>query len=300
MLQFLTDAAVPGCLFFLMLVAGTEITQVDVQRLSQNTRAVLLGSAGQLLTLPLVALAINSVISPPPAVAAGLLLLSLSPNGGISNTYCYLARCNVLLSATITVAGTVLCLFTIPMWLKLLPNVPGFGVKLLDIPSQTIFAQLLALMVVPMGIGMLLRQSYPNKVADAAKPLRRLSIVLVALILALAVATVSGDLSVLLFDIVIAAALFIVAAMLIGWLLGYGLAEKDRTVLVIEAGVRNVGVALLLGGVMLRPDAFGILASMITGYFIVEVAIMLAYSRRQGRRLAGFIARPESSREYPN
>lgn len=287
MLEFLADFAVPGCLFFLMLVAGTEITQADFKRLAQNARAVLLGSAGQLLVLPALALAINAALSPPLGVAAGLLLLSICPNGGISNAYCYLARCNVLLSATITAAGTILCLVTIPAWLKVLPNVPGFGVELLDVPSRTIFAQLLALMVLPMGIGMLVRHVYPNKVSNAEKPLRRLSIGLVALILALAVATVGSDLSGLLLDIGVAATLFIVAAMLVGWLLGYGLAEKDRTVLVIEAGVRNVGVALLLGGVMLRPEAFGILASFITGYFIVEVVIMLTYSRRQARRLAG-------------
>jgi hypothetical protein len=73
--------------------------------------------------------------------------------------------------------------------------------------------------------------------------------------------------------------------MLLGWLLGYGLAERDRAVLVIEAGVRNVGVALLLGAAMLTPEAFGILAGFITGYFLVEVVIMLAYARHQERRL---------------
>ncbi len=285
MLQFLADAAVPGCLFLLMLVAGTEITQADVQRLWQNARAVLLGSMGQLVALPMVALVINAAIKPPPAVAAGLLLLSLSPNGGISNTYCYLARCNVLLSATITAAGTVLCLFTIPAWLKLLPNVPGFSVELLEVPSQKIFAQLLGLMILPMGIGMLARRAYPDKVADAERALRWLSIGTVALILVLAVVTVRSALSGLLPSIGAGAFLFIAAAMVVGWLLGYGLSEQDRAVLVIEAGVRNVGVALLLGGAMLTPEAFGIFASFITGYFIVEVAIMLAYARHQARRL---------------
>lgn len=284
MLQFLADHAIPGCLFFLMLVAGTEILQADFLRLPHNARAVLLGSAGQLLALPPIALAITAVVSPPPAVAAGLLLLSLSPNGGISNSYCYLARCNVLLSAAITAAGTVLCLFTIPAWLGLLAEVRGLNIELLDVPSRTIIAQLLVLMILPMSIGMLARRAYPEKTANVKKPLRWLSIGFVALILALAVATVGPDLSGLVFNIVVSAALFIVAAMFVGWLFGRGLGDRDRPVLVIEAGVRNVGVALILGRAMVTPEAFGALASFITGYFIIEVAIMLAYARHRSRR----------------
>lgn len=46
MLQFLIDVAVPACLFLLMLVAGTEVSVADFSRLTQNLRAVLLGSAG--------------------------------------------------------------------------------------------------------------------------------------------------------------------------------------------------------------------------------------------------------------
>lgn len=287
MLQFLADTAVPASLFLLMLVVGTEVTREDFRGLAENVQAVLLGSAGQLLVLPAIALAINAALSPPPAIAAGLLLLSLSPNGGISNSYCYLARCNVLLSATITAVGTALCLVTIPAWLALLPNVPGFDVALIEVPAATIVAQLLVLMVLPLVMGMLVRRAYPEKVANAGKLLRWLSVGVVAVILAAAVATVRGELSGLLFDIGLSATLFIVAAMMVGWLLGHGLGNRDRPVLVIEAGVRNVGVALLLGGTMLTPESFGIFASFLTGYFIWEVVIMLAYVRYTARHLEG-------------
>jgi bile acid:Na+ symporter, BASS family len=47
-------------------------------------------------------------------VATAILLIALCSGGPISNNYCYLARCNVSLSATITAVGTVLCLVSIP------------------------------------------------------------------------------------------------------------------------------------------------------------------------------------------
>jgi predicted Na+-dependent transporter len=52
MLQVLTDYGVPGCVFLLMLVAGTDVRLADFTRLRENTRAVVAGSAGQLLALP--------------------------------------------------------------------------------------------------------------------------------------------------------------------------------------------------------------------------------------------------------
>ncbi|MFT3731740.1 MAG: bile acid:sodium symporter [Hyphomicrobium sp.] len=284
MLQFLADQAIPVCVFFLMLVAGTEISRADFSRLSQNTRVVLLGSAGQLLALPPIALAIIAVSSPPSTIAAGLIILSLSPNGGISNSYCYLARCNVLLSATITAVGTALCLVTIPAWLTLIPSARDFNVVLLEVPSRTVVTQLLVLMILPIGIGGLVRREYPKWTASATKALRWLSIGFVAIILASAVATVGANLSELMLSIVMTAALFIIAAMTVGWLFGRGLNDRDRPVLAIEAGVRNVGVALLLGRTVVAPETFGALASFITGYFIVEVVIMLPYAHCQARR----------------
>lgn len=285
MLQFLADLAVPGCLFLLMLIAGTEILHDDFLNLSNNSRSIVVGALGPLIVLPPAVLAISAVVSSPPVVAAGLLLLSLCPNGGISNSYCYLARCNVLLSAAITAAGTLLCLVTIPIWLRLLTDTPGLNVPLLDVPTQTIITQLLLLMALPMSIGVMARRAWPRKIAQIKKPLQFLSIGIVATILALATATVGPELSMHLSSITLSAALFIVAAMSVGWLLGRGLGDRDRPVLVIESGVRNVGIALILGQAMIARDAFGILASFITVYFIIEVAIMLTYARYQSRNI---------------
>lgn len=212
------------------------------------------------------------------------MLLSLCPNGGISNYYCYLARCNVLLSATITAVGTAFSLLTIPLWLQLLPSFPSaadFGA----VPAKTILAQLIALMVVPMAIGMVLRYVFAAQVRTTAKPLRLSSFLVVALILASAIGSVADQLSGLFVSIIASATFFILCAMLLGWVMGYGLGAGDRPVLVIEGGVRNVGVALIVGGSVLSREGFGVFASFLTGYFIVEIAIMLIYARYQAARL---------------
>ncbi len=279
MLQILANYAVPGSLFLLMLVAGTEVSVADFSGLRHNFRVVAIGAAAPLAMLPLVVLFINSIAAPPAPVAAGMLLLSFCPNGGISNYYCYLARCNVLLSATITAVGTVLSLLTIPVWLQLLPTFSSAAAGLVTVPAGTILAQLIVFMVVPMFIGMLLKHLFPERLSLIAKMLRIFSIMIVALILLSAIAGVADQLSSLFASIALCALLFIASAMIFGWMLGHGLGARDRPVLVIESGVRNVAVALIIGGMLLSKDGFGIFASFITGYFIVEIAIMLIYGR---------------------
>lgn len=290
MLNILVDYAVPGCVFLLMLIAGTDVIISDFSRVSKNSRAVVLGSAGQLLTLPGIALLVQSIATPAPSVALGILLLSLCPSGGISNYYAYLARANVLLSATITATGTALSLLTIPLWLKFLPALPSVAAHFPGVPSKIVLAQLFALMIVPMAIGIFLRHRFAASIQAVAKLLRFISLGIILIVLALGITSVFDRLSLLLLDIFKSAFLFIVFAMILGWCLSYGLSARDRPVLVIESAVRNVGVALIMGSSLLSKDDFGIFASFIAGYFMVEIAIMLIYARYKANETPDFPA----------
>lgn len=285
MLPLVVDYGVPATLFLLMLIAGTEVGREDLASLQRHPRAVLLGSAGQLLLLPLVALLIITLSSPLPAIAVGMLLLTLSPGGGISNYYCYLGRCNILLSATITTAGAVLSLFTIPLWLKMLPALPAVGDELPTVPAGTIIGQLLVLMILPMAIGAFLRHLFPATVEGSRRRLRWLSLGVLALVLGLTLWSVREALVGLAGEILISSVKFILAAMAVGWLLGLGLHARDRAVLVMESGVRNIAVALILGSALLSIESFGIFVSFLTGYFVAEVAIMLTYARYLQQRV---------------
>ncbi len=279
MLHALAGYAVPANMLLLMLIAGTEISFSDFSRLREYPVAVMLGSAGQLLFLPLLALLILTTVKLPGEISAGLLLLSMCPGGGISNYYCYLARCNVLLSATITAVSTVLSLISIPLWIELLPVASIVGGAFPGAPVRTIMAQLLVLMVLPLAVGMGLRHFAPIWIAKNAALLKRTSIIVILLILGLATWTTRHELAALFLDILTAAAAFIFSAMALGWVLGITLEKRDRAVLVVESGVRNISVALILGAAMLPRESFGTFASFLTGYFITEIVIMLTYAR---------------------
>jgi BASS family bile acid:Na+ symporter len=276
MLHVLVTYAVPLNLVLLMIVAGTEI-----QRSAFSTynplKPVLVGSLGQLVFLPPIALAVISFVKPNEVVAAALVILALCPGGGISNAYCYLARCNVLLSALITAAGTLFCLFTIPIWFMALSYFPGVEHRVAAIPAGAVLGQLAAFMIAPLIIGATAKEMAPQFVERASLMLRTLSLGLVAFILAVALATVASQFVELFFDITITAVLFILAALLLGAALGRPFNTEVRYVIAIESCVRNIALALVLGSIVLKDDNFAVLATFLAGYLAAEIAIMLPF-----------------------
>lgn len=293
MLHFLTTYAVPINLAILMLVAGTEIRRSDLKEI-RLLKPAIVGAVGQLLFLPLIAATIVTFVDIHPVVAAGVVILALCPGGGISNTYCYFARCSVLLSALMTALGSVLCLVTIPAFIVANPVLLGFEGRLAPVPAATIVQHLIAYMIVPMAIGTLARDLVPHVVERSHSMLRILSLGLIAFILVAALAAVASQVPHLLFDIVAAAGLFIFLAMAFGAVLSIKMSEDERCVITIESGVRNIALALTLGTLAMDEDDFSALAAFLTGYLAVEIAIMLPYAAVVARRRAphGAIVRP--------
>lgn len=284
MLHLLTTYAVPLNLVLLMLVAGTEIRRCHFAQ-QRILKPVVVGALGQLLLLPLIAIGIVYSMKLHPVVAAGVVILSLCPGGGISNTYCYIARCSVLISALITAAGTVFCLVTIPAWIFALSILPALEGPLAPIPAATVLGHLFAYLIVPLAIGAAARELAPETVERLTSALRKVSIGLVAAILATALASVASQIPELLIDVTMTAGLFIVAAMTVGAALGYTFTEEERHVITIESGVRNIGLALTLGALTMKSEDFPLLAAFLTGYLAIEIAILLPYAALVARRL---------------
>ncbi len=293
MLDLIVSTAIPAGLFTLMLIAGTEVVAADFARVAKHPKAALLGAIGQLIVLPPLGLLIAAAIAPEPSIAAAVLVIALCPGGAISNYYCYLARCSVSLSATITAVGTVCSLVSMPLWLAAVSGVAALNHELLQVPAWKILSQLAALMVLPMGIGMLLRRACPELIETRSALLRGASFAIVLAILVTTTWVVRADIAALAGDIALAAILFIAGAMILGRILATGMKPDEAPVLVIESAVRNVGIALILGRSLLGEQSFGAFASFLTGYFIIEMMIMLGYAQFTRTRLshAGFALR---------
>lgn len=142
-------------------------------------------------------------------------------------------------------------------------------------------------MILPMGLGMILARTFPRALERQKVAFRLASF---AIIFALLLATgwaVRDQAFTLARDIVPAAALFILGAMLLGQVLAYGMKPEEKPVLVIESAVRNIGVALIIGRGIFDEQSFAKFVAFLTGYFIVEIVVMIPYTQFVRARLAG-------------
>ena len=88
------DAAVAAVVWGLMFVVGLELTGADFRPMLTQPRAVVAGTLGPLLLLPLLAAGLLESGPWPPPVFAGLILLAAGPAGALANVYAYLAGAN--------------------------------------------------------------------------------------------------------------------------------------------------------------------------------------------------------------
>jgi BASS family bile acid:Na+ symporter len=278
MLSVVIDVGIPLCAFLLMFIAGTEVRMAAIAEIRHSWRATATGSIGQLITTPAIGLATIYLAAPVKPIAAAVLILSICPGGGISTYYTYLARANVALSAFITALSTILSLLTMPLWLSLLVSRGQAVVELQDVPVAFVLGQLALFMLLPVAVGAFLQHVRPDLVQRHTVFFRRMSLLVVLIVLGLTATAIQSELTTLVRDIGLSAIIFIALAMLFAHLTTVGLRPGERCVVVIESAVRNIGVALLLGRTLFSPADLAIIASFLIGYFLIELIIMVGYA----------------------
>jgi BASS family bile acid:Na+ symporter len=270
----LIDVTVPPLTFILLAVVGMDLTSEDFARVRRQPIVVLAGLIGPLVLLPPIAMGLTRIFDPAPDVASGLWLIAACPVGGISNTYCYLARASTALSVTLTGLSCLFAAVTMPL--------VGRGLELavgrpLDIapPFALLLGQLLVMLALPIGLGMWVRRRWPDFAVRSRARVQRVAFIGVGLVLLLIILddprAFVGELSVT----VPLAVVFIACSAAAGWMMGAAVTSdrRDRFTLAAEFGTRNLGVAMAVAVTLLGRVEF---ARFAYTYFLVEIPLMLA------------------------
>jgi BASS family bile acid:Na+ symporter len=109
---------------------------------------VLVGVLCQFSIMPLTGFTLTKIIPLDPEIAAGVILIGCCSSGISSNLMAYLARANLALSITMTSVTTILAPVMTPIWMKYLAG------NLVDIPVFTMMADIIKLVIVPIGAAM--------------------------------------------------------------------------------------------------------------------------------------------------
>lgn len=251
-----TAAGLPLALAAVMFSMGLSLRPHHFAPVFTRPRAVCTGLLGQLLGVPLLALAVVQLCGLQGALAVGLLVLSFSPGGTTSNLFSQLARGDLPLSISLTAIAGVVTPFTLPLLTAWALRWQGSAAAV-DFPVALTIARLFAVMLLPLALGMALAAWRPAWAARAAGPVRALAIAAFASVILAIVAQRWPQLGGWLAQAGLAVALLLLAALALGWGLARlaGLGGAQRRSIGIEVGMQNGGTALLLTqGVLQDPQ----------------------------------------------
>lgn len=161
--QALLSIIMGAGMFGLMFGMGLALETADFGRVAAQPRTTIIGTALQLLVMPIVGIGLASALSLSPMLATGLVVVSACPGGMFSNMYVYLARGNTALSITLTASATLVTLFTLPLWVRYsLTMFSPAGTATVEMPVLETAIRLGFLTLLPVAIGMFVRQRRPS------------------------------------------------------------------------------------------------------------------------------------------
>jgi bile acid:Na+ symporter, BASS family len=240
----LTTVALPLALGIIMFGLGLSLTVADFRRVAKAPRAVAAALGCQLVLLPLVCFGLVKVLDLDPYIAVGMMLLAASPGGTTANLFSHLFRGDVALNVSLTAVNSIIALFTLPLITNLAIDHYGLDDEV-SLPFSEV-VQVFAIVLIPVGIGMLVRSRNLRFAERMERPVRTASaVILAALVLAILVdeAENVGD---YLVDVGLAAALFCAISLVTGYVVprAVGVSEGQAIASSMEIGVHNATLAI--------------------------------------------------------
>lgn len=246
--NFLTAVFLPLALFVIMLGMGLGLTVKDFQRVLVEPKAVLLGLVAQLILLPVVGLGLAIAFPLSPELAVGVMVLAACPGGPTSNLITYLVRGNVALSISLTAISSLVTVFSIPLVVNwAMTYFMGAEVSL-RLPLLNTIAQIAAITLIPVAIGMTLHRVAPRWAARLEQWVKWLSLGFLGIIIAGLL--VRERANVLSFFVQVGSVTL--ALNVVAMALGYGLArvsqlsEPDAKAISVEVGIQNGTLAIAI------------------------------------------------------
>jgi bile acid:Na+ symporter, BASS family len=243
----LTAVLLPVALGVIMLGLGLSLTLADFARVVRYPRPVIVGLSCQMLILPVACLLIAEGFGLPPELAVGLMLLAASPGGVTANLFSHLARGDVALNITLTAVNSVLSLFTLPIIVNL--AMAHFMGDERSLPLQfDKVAQVFAIVLVPVAIGMGLRGRWPGLARRLDRPVKGLSAAFLILVVAASIFQERNNVVTFIQQVGLAALTFNLVSMLVGYVVPRLARVERRQAIAIgmEIGIHNGTLAIAI------------------------------------------------------
>lgn len=242
----LTTVGLPVALAIIMFGLGLDLTVADFKRVGRAPRAVAVALACQVVLLPAICLGLVVLFDLPALLGIGMLLLAASPGGTTANLFSHLFRGDVALNITLTAINTVIAVVTLPL-------ITGLAIAWFDrqddvsMPLVEI-VKVFALILLPVGLGMLANRQAPGFARRMDKPVRIGSAVILAVLVLGILLDQREDVADYLADVGLITALFCAISLVVGYVVpkAFGVTGPQAIASSMEVGVHNATLAIFV------------------------------------------------------
>ncbi len=258
-----------------------ELRVVDFRRVAQAPRAVVAGLVPQFVLLPGATWLATLVLDLPPNIETAMILVACCPGGSLSNVVTHHGRGNTALSVSISAVAAVMALVLTPFnftWMVATNPATAGWLKQLDIDASAIWWSLLALLAVPMALGLLFSHQLPALTARMRKPLSSFSLFALLAFIVLGLVAQRQLLTAQILPQLLIVVLHNGAGLLLGYLAAqaFRVAERDRRAIMIEGGMQNAGLALGIIAVQFNADLGMVIIASLWGIWHLVSGMTLA------------------------
>ena len=238
----------PFCLIIIMFGLGLGLTVADFKRLTKYPGDFIVGFFGQVILLPIVAFILIHIISLPPELALGTMLIAAAPGGVMSNILTKFANGDVALSVTLTAVISLISVITVPF---IIFNSAGFlNIEIgKEISMLNIALKMFVAVTVPVALGMIVRALMSDFVISKTLLVQRLSLILFLIVFAAIWIEEWDRITNFIQRAGLIALVLNLTMIFLGYYLGKFLASgvAQRKCISLECGLQNGTLALFVG-----------------------------------------------------
>lgn len=255
----LTSILLPVALGIIMLGLGLSLTLDDFRRVILYPKAILIGLICQMILLPIICFVIAISFGLPPELGVGLMLLAASPGGATANLYSHLSKGDVALNISLTAVNSLLTLFTLPLIVNF--SIGYFLESGQVIPMQfKKVMEVFAIVLVPVTIGMFIRNRSNSISQKLDKPVKILSALFLVLIIAATIIKEKSQIALYFQQVGLASLTFNILSMAMGYYVPYlfNIGKKQAIAIGMEIGIHNGTLAIYIALSVIGNSAMSI------------------------------------------
>jgi BASS family bile acid:Na+ symporter len=280
-LQPFADAIVP-LLAAIMFIMGLNLRKQDFLHIIDEPLPVVVGVFIQFLLMPILALTLSLMLQLSNQLTAGMVLVGSCAGGTASNVICYLAKGELALSISMTLATTLLGVIVTPALCTF------YLAETVSVDTIGMLLSMLQIVLLPVLVGSVVAHFTPELVNKLEPALPSCAIILILLVIMIIVA-LNASRMLDIGPLVLAAVILhnlggLAGGFFISRLFGFSI-RRSQTI-AIEVGMQNSGL-----GVALAMQYFSVTAALPGALFSI-------WHNMSGSLLASYWSRNRSSLEY--